>query len=83
MIFFYVVSVFCGFYVKRIKHRKKPMKKKTEDKIEWKYVNKDEIWCRYKFENVVTAMGKMKDIQVYMEERTVVLKTWRTLFKHE
>lgn len=35
------------------------------------YVNKDEIWCRYKFENVVTAIGKMKDIQVYFQERTV------------
>lgn len=46
------------------------------------YVNKDEIWCRYKFENVVTAIGKRKDIQVYLQERTV-LKIERTLFKHE
>lgn len=53
-----------------------------KNKIQWKYVNKDEIWCRYKFENVVTAIGKTKDIQVYLEERTV-LKIWRTLFKNE
>lgn len=40
MTFFYVVSFFCGFYVKRIKHRKKPMKRKTEEKIKYSDVCK-------------------------------------------
>lgn len=44
-----------------------------------KYGKKDEIWGRYRFENVVIAIGKKKGIQVCSEKRTA-LKIWKILF---
>lgn len=69
--FFYLLSIFCGFCVKGYRERKEAMKKGESENYREHMETKWKSGIDNRCEELVTTIGGKKGIWVYSKERTV------------